>query len=377
MTYCDYNATAPLRPEARDAMLMAMDAQANASSVHQAGRNARRMIEAARLEIGGVIGSRAEDIVFTSGGTEANALALRGALAKLENPVLVYSDLEHPAVRDIALSGVVPTLRIGVLPTGVIDLDDLGAKLSTLEGQTPLLTLMLANNETGVVQPVAEAAEIVRRSNGFTHCDAVQAAGKLPVSVGLLGVDYLSMSAHKTGGPQGVGAMWLRAGAPLLPQQIGGGQEKSIRSGTENLIGIAGFGAAVAASDPHADGARIRLIRDAFENAIAETQSVIFGQSQTRLPGTCCFALDGFKGETQVMALDLAGFAVSSGSACSSGKVKTSSVLTAMGVEEKLAKCALRVSFGWSSELKDAIALANAWKTAAKRAAPDKFKEIA
>ncbi len=377
MTYCDYNATAPLRPEARDAMLMAMDEQANASSVHQAGRNARRMIEAARLEIGGVIGSRAEDIVFTSGGTEANALALRGALAKLDNPVLVYSDLEHLAVRDIALSGVVPTLRIGVLPSGVIDLDDLNAKLATLKGQTPFLTLMLANNETGVVQPVAEAAEIVRRSGGFTHCDAVQAVGKLPVSVGMLGVDYLSMSAHKTGGPQGVGAMWLRAGAPLLPQQIGGGQEKSIRSGTENLIGIAGFGAAVAASDPQGDGARIRLIRDAFENAIAETQSVVFGQSETRLPGTCCFAFDGFKGETQVMALDLAGFAVSSGSACSSGKVKTSSVLTAMRVEESLAKCALRVSFGWSSELKDAIALVNAWKTAAKRAAPDKFKEIA
>lgn len=377
MTYCDYNATAPLRPEARDAMLLAMDAQANASSVHSAGRAARRMIETARVQTGAVIGSRAEDIVFTSGGTEANALAIHGALAKLGNGVLIYSDLEHAAVRDIARSGRYEARRIRALPNGQIDLDNLASVLTQLNGHTPLLSLMLANNETGVIQPVAEAARLVRDAGGFTHSDAVQAVGKIPVSVGMLGVDYLSLSAHKAGGPQGVGALWLRAGAPLMPQQIGGGQEKSIRSGTENLIGIAGFGAALDASGQSADMKRIAVIRDAFEREIASCGVTFFGTDSERLPGTSCFALEGFRGETQVMALDLDGFAVSSGSACSSGKVKASSVLAAMHASEVQTKSALRVSFGWQSDMADAMSLASAWKIAAKRAVPDKFKEIA
>lgn len=356
---------------------MAMDMQANASSVHQAGRAARRIIEDARRTIGGVIGSRAEDIIFTSGGTEANALALHGALAKLDNPVLFYTDLEHPAVRDVALSGRYRTVRVETAPTGQIDLNDLSEKLSQSAGATPLLTLMHANNETGIVQPVSEAAALVRQAEGYTHCDGVQAVGKIDVSVGLLGVDYFSFSSHKAGGPQGVGALWLRAGAPLLPQQIGGGQEKSIRSGTENLIGIAGFAAALKAASKDNGHARIARIRDRFEQQLAETNVSFVGQSETRLPGTSCMVLEGFKGETQVMAMDLAGFAVSSGSACSSGKVKTSAVLTAMGLNDDAAKSALRVSFGWDSQMSHAIELANAWKTAAHRAVPDKFKEIA
>lgn len=377
MIYCDYNATAPLRPEAREAMNLAMDVQANPSSVHGPGRAARRMIENARTQIGGVIGSRSEDIIFTSGGTEANALAIQGAMAKLSDGVLIYSDLEHPAVRDIALSGRYQVRKLAVLKSGVIDLSDLARILADIETGTPFLTLMLANNETGVIQPVAEAARLVREYNGLIHTDAVQAVGKIPVNVGLLGVDYLSMSAHKCGGPQGVGALWLRAGAPLLPQQIGGGQEKSIRSGTENMIGIAGFGAALSSCDPNADGVRITAIKDAFEDILKSDYVQFFGRDAQRLPGTSCLALEGFKGETQVMAMDLAGFAVSSGSACSSGKVKTSSVLIAMSAGEEIARSALRVSFGWKSTMEDAVALAGAWLQAAKRAQPDKFREFA
>ena len=359
-------------------MLLAMDVQANASSVHSAGRRARRMIESARTAIGGVIGSRSEDVVFTSGGTEANALAILGALAKIEHAVWFYSDLEHPAVRDLALSGRFETRRVAVLPNGTMDLEDLAQKLQSLDGQTPFLSLMLANNETGVIQPVAEACALVRKYDGLVHCDAVQAISKIPVSVGMLGVDYLAMSAHKCGGPQGVGALWHRAGAPLLPQQIGGGQEKSIRSGTENLIGIAGFAAAVEASDPYKEAPRIEKMRSVFETALKQAARVtFFGDHIERLPGTSCFALEGFKGETQVMAMDLAGFAVSSGSACSSGKVRTSSVLLAMGASDALASSALRVSFGWRSEAEDAQALAEAWLKAARRVSSHAFKEIA
>lgn len=377
MIYCDYNATAPLRPEAREAMLLAMEAQANPSSVHGAGRSARRIIEKSRSFIASLIGARSEDLYFTSGGTEANALALHGALAKLENPVLLYCDFEHPAVRDIAVSGRYTVRKVKVTSGGVIDLADLEAILESLDEAVPLLTLMLANNETGIVQPVAKAARLLREHDGFTHTDAVQAVGKIPVNVSLLGVDYLTISAHKIGGPQGVGALWLRAGAPLLPQQIGGGQEKSIRSGTENLIGIAGFGAAIEAVDLVSDAQKISAVRDLFENSLSGAPIIIFGRDEQRLPGTSCFALEGFNGETQVMAMDLAGFAVSSGSACSSGKVKKSAGLLAMGVDDTVANSALRVSFGYNSTEDEALALANNWLQAALRAQPDKFKEYA
>lgn len=378
MIYCDYNATAPLRREAREVMNFVMEVQANPSSVHGAGRNARRIIERARTSIASFIGGRSEDLVFTSGGTEANSLALNGALAKISNGVLLYSDLEHPAVRDIALAGKYPAQSINVTVSGQLDLEHLSAVLAELDNdQTPFLTIMLANNETGVIQPVAEAARLVREHDGYTHTDAVQAVGKLPVNVGLLGVDYLSMSAHKFGGPQGVGALWFRAGAPLLPQLIGGGQERSLRSGTENLIGIAGFEAALIACDLADDVQKIKSCRDALEAELDDPHIIFFGQDQARLPGTSCFALEGFKGETQVMAMDLAGFAVSSGSACSSGKVKSSEVLAAMGVSDSLRACALRVSFGYDSDPMEAVALAAAWKKAAHRVQPNMFREFA
>lgn len=378
MIYCDYNATAPLRAEARDAMIDAMAYQANASSVHGSGRTARKIIETAREKITNAIGSRHEDLIFTSGGTEANALAIHGAMRKLENAILVYSDLEHPAVRDIARSGQYRSICIGVTSEGQIDLEDLKDKLSGLSDMTPFLTLLLANNETGVIQPVAEASAIIRAHSGYTHCDAVQAVGKIPVNVSLLGVDYLALSAHKCGGPQGSGALWLRPGAPLKPIQIGGGQERFLRSGTENLIGIVGFGAAVEASIKHLSDNTIASIRDAFEKLVSDVPGIsFFGRKKDRLPGTSAIALEGFKGETQVMAMDLAGYAVSSGSACSSGKVHTSAVLQSMGASEALASSALRVSFGWASTPEDANGLAKAWIAAARRAVPEYFKEIA
>lgn len=359
-------------------MLFALDRAANPSSVHSAGRHARRIIEKARETIGGAIGSRAEDLVFTSGGTEANALAIRGALDLIDDPVLFFSAIEHPAVLDHIRFADVPRIEIKVTRDGLIDLDHLATELKQIEGKRPFLSLMLANNETGVVQPVAQAAALVREHDGVVHCDGVQALGKIPVSVGMLGIDYLAMSAHKLGGPQGVGALWIRSGAPLKPQQLGGGQERSLRSGTENVAGIAGFAAAVEAALANDSTTKIRNIRDHFESLLKrEANITISGAATERLPGTSNVALEGFRGETQVMVMDLAGFAVSSGSACSSGKVKTSTVLAAMGFGPEQAASAIRVSFGWGSELDHAEKAANAWLKAARRALPEAFKESA
>lgn len=373
--YADYNATAPLRPEARDAMLAALELGANPSSVHGAGRAARKTVERARTRLGGAMGARGEDIVFTSGGTEANALALLGAVAGLKgDATLLVSAIEHEAVtRNAGLAGV-PVETVYVAADGVVDLDWLRERLARWDhaaSGTPILALMLANNETGVIQPVAEAAALVRDAGGLVHCDAVQGLGKLPVNVALLGVDYLALSAHKAGGPQGVGALWHRPGAPLKPILQGGGQERSLRSGTENVAGIAGFGAAAEASaNMLADYEALATRRDAMEGRLeAEGGAVVMGKSAPRLAGTSCFARQGFRSETQVMAMDLEGVAVSSGSACSSGKVRRSLVLGAMGVADTLADCAIRTSFGWNSDAGDFDAVAEAWLKSAARIA--------
>ncbi|MEO1361166.1 MAG: aminotransferase class V-fold PLP-dependent enzyme, partial [Pseudomonadota bacterium] len=234
---------------------------------------------------------------------------------------------------------------------------------------TPVLALMIANNETGIIQPVAEAAAMVREAGGLTHCDAVQGLGKVMVNVGLLGVDYLALSAHKVGGPQGVGALWVRSGAPLKPVLFGGGQERSLRSGTENLSGIVGFGAATEAAIR--DMPQLQTLaahRDAMEaKLISDANVTVFGKGVARLAQTSNFAIPGFRAETQVMAMDLGGIAVSSGSACSSGKVKRSLVLAAMGASDDLAESAIRVSFGWESQPSDFEATAEAWLQAARR----------
>jgi cysteine desulfurase len=374
MIYADYNATAPLRPEAREAMLAAYDLGAtNPSSVHRAGRAARAVVERARCEIGAAIGSRAEDIVFTSGGTESLALAIHGAVAALDGAAtLIVSAIEHEAATRAAAYSGVPIETAYVLPTGQVDLDDLRARLSawdrSLKGM-PILVLMLANNETGILQPVSEAAALVREAGGLTVCDAVQGFGKVSVNAALLGADYLALSAHKIGGPQGVGALWHRAGAPLKALLHGGGQERGLRSGTENVAGIAGFGAAAAAAVKRLPVyARLAKYRDAMESRLkAEAGVIVIGERSPRLAGVSNFARPGFRAETQVMALDLAGICVSAGSACSSGKVKRSLVLLAMGADDALAESAIRTSFGWDTQPGDFDLLTDAWLEAARR----------
>lgn len=374
MIYADFNATAPVRPEARDAMLAALDVGANPSSVHGPGRAARKLLETARSQVAVAIGARAQDVIFTSGGTEASALALNGIVAQLDRKcTLLVSAIEHEAVMKNAGYAGVAIETAYITADGVLDLGWLRERLSrwdTDRDGMPVLALMLANNETGVIQPVAEAATVVREAGGLTHCDAVQGLGKVMVNVNLLGVDYLALSAHKVGGPQGVGALWVRSGAPLKPVLFGGGQERSLRSGTENLSGIAGFGAATEAAIR--DMSTLQALseqRDALEaKLVAEAGVTVFGANVERLPQTSNFAIAGFRAETQVMAMDLAGVAVSSGSACSSGKVKRSLVLSAMGVDDDLSASAIRVSFGWSTQPRDFDAVAEAWLAAAKRA---------
>ena len=373
MIYADYNATAPLRPEARDAMLSALEIGANPSSVHAAGRAARKVLEAARAQVGGAIGSRASDIVFTSGGTEANALALHGLAAGLDNKcTLLVSSIEHEAVIKNANTAGVTVETAYVDSDGELDLRKLAQRLANWDHERsgmPILALMLANNETGIIQPVRDAAALVREAGGMTHCDAVQALGKIPVNVAMLGIDTLALSAHKCGGPQGVGGLWIRAGAPVKPIIVGGGQERSVRSGTENLSGIAGFGAAAEAAVAELDKfAEFAGLRDAMEVRIEAAGGEIMGKNAPRLANTSCFAKAGFRAETQVMAMDLAGVCVSSGAACSSGKVKRSLVLGAMGVSDALAESAIRTSFGWKTQAEDFDKVADAWIVAAQRA---------
>ncbi len=377
MIYADHNATSPLRPQARAAMLTALELGANPSSVHGPGRAARKVVETARRAVALAIGGRDQDLVFTSGGTEANALALQGAISALSGRCrLLMSAIEHEAVAKNATELGVPVERVAVRADGVVDLGGLAARLAGWDAEQdgiPLLALMLANNETGVIQPVAEAAALVRAAGGLIHCDAVQGLGKLAVNVGLLQVDYLALSAHKIGGPQGVGALWIRSGAPLRGVLKGGGQERSLRSGTENVAGIAGFGAAAEAA--LGDLGRFQALaveRDRLEARLqAEAGITIFGRTADRLAQTTNFALSGFRSETQIMALDLEGVALSSGAACSSGKVTKSGVLTAMGVDPELASCAIRVSFGWDTPPGVADQIADRWLRAAARVRRD------
>ncbi|MFN7164551.1 MAG: cysteine desulfurase family protein [Hyphomonas sp.] len=374
MIYADYNATAPMRPEAREAMLAALAlGAANPSSVHQSGRAARAAVEKARGQVGAAIGSRSADILFTSGGTESLALAIQGAVRALDGQAtLIVSAIEHEAAAKAAGYAGVPVETAYVLASGQIDLEDLKTRLAgwdtALKG-TPILVLMLANNETGILQPVAEAAAIVRAAGGLTVCDAVQGLGKVQVNAALLGADYIALSAHKIGGPQGVGALWHRAGAPLKAILQGGGQERGLRSGTENVAGIAGFGAAAeAAVRDLSKYALLSKHRDAMEARLkAEGGVSVIGEDSQRLAGTSNFARPGFRAETQVMAMDLAGVCISAGSACSSGKVKRSLVLMAMGADDALAESAIRTSFGWDTKPEDFERVADAWLEAARR----------
>lgn len=367
--YFDWNATTLLRAEARAALVAALESVGNASSVHSEGRAARRLIEQAREQVAALAGTSAQGVTFTSGATEANMLALTPALEiggrKAPRDRLFVSAIEHPSVLS---GGRFAPETVEILPVtadGVVDLAAMTAAIAKAE--RPLVSVMLANNETGVIQPIAEIAEIAHAANGLLHVDAVQGAGRIDCDMTALGADLMSLSAHKLGGPQGVGALIRRDDIHIAaPVITGGGQERGLRAGTENVAGIAGFGAACAAAAGarQADAARMTQLRDRFEAGLKaiSPQAVIFGQNAARLANTSLFAVAGIKAETAIIAFDLNGIAVSSGSACSSGKVQASSVLAAMAVKPALAGGAVRVSLGWATAEADVDLLLNAWK---------------
>jgi cysteine desulfurase len=354
--YLDYNATAPLRPEAREAVAAALSLYGNPSSVHAEGRAARAAVETARARVADLVRARPENVIFTSGGTEANALALAAQPGGAWH--CYVSAVEHPSVLAGGRFYAETTTRIPVTPDGVIDLEILATELDKhhLGGWRPFVSLMAANNETGAIQPVAEAAKIVHSANGLIHTDAVQAAGRIKLDITALGADMLSLSAHKIGGPKGVGALVVREGTTVEPLLKGGSQERRHRAGTENVAGIAGFGVAaeLAAAEPAKAGARAAL-RDELEAGALSIapNAVVLSARVERLPNTSCIAVPGVKAETLVIGLDLAGVAVSSGSACSSGKVEASHVLSAMGVPEEIAQGAIRVSLGFATKRDD------------------------
>ncbi len=363
--YFDWNATAPLREEAREAMGAALALTGNASSVHAEGRAARHLIEQAREEVARFVGAESRNVIFTSGATEANALALTPAIEvggrREACDRLFISAIEHPSVLSGGRFGAGHVEELPVTADGVIDLNALRSALSRSE--RPLVSAMLANNETGVIQPIAEVAGIVHAVGGVLHVDAVQGPGRMACDIGALGADLISISSHKLGGPQGAGALIRRGDTHIGDSLIkGGGQERGLRAGTENVAAIAGFGVA-AASTRLSNFQQLAALRNRFETGLKSLtpQVVIFGENVARLPNTTLFTVPGMKAETAIIAFDLNGVAVSSGSACSSGKVQASHVLAAMGVEPALARGALRVSLGWSTTEAEIDALLTAW----------------
>jgi len=372
-SYLDYNATAPLRPEVREVFAAALALYGNPSSVHAEGRAARGAIEAARAKVAGLVGARPEDVIFTSGGTEANALALAAQAGEAWHCYM--SAVEHPSVLSGGRFYPETTTRIPVTPDGVVDLEILARELAKhhLGGWRPFVSLMAANNETGAIQPVAETSKIVHSASGLFHTDAVQAAGRIKLDMAALGADMLSLSAHKLGGPKGVGALVLGNGASVEPLVKGGAQERRRRAGTENVAGIVGFGVAaeLAASDLAKMGT-IATLRDELEKGALTIapDAIVLAARVKRLPNTTCIAVPGAKAETLVIGLDLAGVAVSSGSACSSGKVEASHVLSAMGVPEEIAQGAIRVSLGFATKRADIDNFLKAFAELIKRLRP-------
>ena len=351
--YLDHNATSPLRPSVKAAMIAAMDVGGNASSVHSEGRAARKLLSDAREKLGFWFGCLPQMITFTSGGTEANNMALRGVAV---DRILVSAVEHHSVLAAAKASGKI----VEIIPVDKFGLVDLAALEKMLAGSKALVSVMIANNETGVIQHTDEIAKLVHATGSLLHVDAVQAIGKRQVNFGLLGVDLMTVAAHKIGGPTGIGALIIRDGLVVDPLLHGGGQELRRRAGTENLINIAGF--AALADEPQLD---TYDLNDKLEAALeGET---IFSDGVERLCNTTCFAVAGMNAETLLMNFDLEGVAVSSGSACSSGKVAASHVLSAMGVLPELSKAAIRISLGWSTTDDDINHFISAWRKIAKR----------
>lgn len=368
-TYLDWNATTPLRREAREAMAAAWDVVGNPSSIHAEGRRARGLMENARATLAAAVGAEPRNVIFTSGGTEANALALSNGLQSNKQIIdrLIVSAIEHPSVQSGGQFAPDRIARLPVQRSGVLDLDALRPMLA---GPPALVSVMLANNETGAIQPVAEVARLVHEAGGLLHVDAVQALGKINFNIKDLNIDLLSLSAHKIGGPKGTGALVLAENV-IGPHALirGGGQERGRRAGTENVAAIAGFGAAVkaAVAARASDMPRIESLRNRLEQGLRQTQGgsqvgVIFSHDVARLPNTTLFGVPGLKAETAVVRFDLEGIAVSSGSACSSGKVQPSHVLQAMGYGPELVKSGIRFSLGWETTDADIDRAIKAWR---------------
>jgi cysteine desulfurase len=365
--YLDWNATTPLRPEARAAMAAAWDRSGNPSSVHAEGRASRRLIEDARAAVAGALAADVRNVVFTSGGTETNSLALTPGLRRNSGlPInrLVVSAIEHASV---LTGGRFPREAVetfGVDKSGVVDLGHLRDTLA--DGPPALVSVMSANNETGALQPVAEVADIVHSTGGLLHVDAIQSFGKIPLDISELKADLVSISAHKLGGPKGTGALVLGEGLGGLEALLrGGGQEQGRRAGTENVAGIAGFGAAVKAAMTSLDDdiTKVEKLRNRLETGLRQTRGVfVFSENAPRLPNTTLFTVPGLEAETAVIGFDLDGIAVSSGSACSSGKVQPSHVLEAMRFPPDVAKGAVRLSLGWSTTEADIDRCLEAWR---------------
>ncbi|MCG7394204.1 cysteine desulfurase [Microvirga sp. ACRRW] len=368
-TYLDHNATSPVRPQVAETVLRVLQLPGNASSVHSEGRAARGEMEAARVSVARLVGAKAKNVIFTSGGTEAANLVLAPSFKRLGQAGaarLLLGATEHPCI----LSGHrFPAEKIAIIPVdehGVLDLAWLKAHLEQAGEERVLVSVQLANNETGVIQPIAQIAKLVHDHGGLLHTDAVQAAGRVPVDLAALGADALTLSAHKLGGPKGAGALVLASDQYEIGEKLirGGGQEKNYRAGTENVAGIAGFGtaAALALDGQEQEAARLKLLCDEAEAHVRRVapDALVVGAGAERLPNTLAFAIPGLKAETALIAFDLAGIALSSGSACSSGKVKRSHVLDAMGVEPALAEGVLRVSLGWSTTKECVIRFAEA-----------------
>ncbi len=360
-TYLDHNASMPLRQEARAAMADALDVMGNPSSVHGEGRRVRGLVEAAREQVAHLVNAKPSEVVFTSGATEANNWVLAAGWQ-----VIAVAEIEHDSVLGPARASGADLIALPVSKDGVAGINAIADTLAPRPGM--LLTLMVANNETGVVQPVAEAAALAREHGVLVHTDAVQGSGRIPVDFAALGVDAMSLSAHKMGGPRGVGALVIRDGVTLPALIKGGGQERRRRGGTENVSGIAGFGAAAeAATSDHAAAERMAALRMKLESGVlrATPNAVIVGKDVDRIANTSCIVVPGKSAETLVIKLDLQGIAVSAGAACSSGKVGSSHVLEAMNFAPELARAAIRVSLGPQTQDKDIAAFLAAWEKVA------------
>lgn len=348
--YLDYNATAPVRPEVVSRMAEVLALPLNPSSVHGYGREAKRILEESRRTLAEAVSALPQEVVFCASGTEANNWALRGFP---QRRVLV-SAVEHSSILK-----ALPPQGGGMIPVdanGIISLDTLEEMLAN--GTLALVSLMLANNETGVIQPVAEAAALCRKYGALLHCDAVQGFGKIPVDCGLLGADVLTLSGHKCGAPPGAAALVVRSGVVIPPMLSGGGQERGLRASTENVAAIAGWARAVELCD----FGHMRQLRGWLDAMEEETAAVVIGGGAARLPNTSCIALPGVSSEVQLIKLDLQGIMVSAGSACSSGRVEPSHVLRAMGVPDALSGCAIRISGGWGTQKAEIQRFAEAWQ---------------